>query len=277
MEVAVGVPLQETPAEAFEEEVRVRLLRGFHEALEGVYTGKVVVSGNMIEFYEYEHPVRPGKSPGRAKEAETEAAREKNRQVVLYRAREAIRRIVQANIGVYLDDSGRPYKPVFATFTFAENVTDLDQANEEWKRFIKRLCYALKGSKRRSLQYLVVPEFQKRGAVHYHVIFFNLPYLPANELARIWGQGFVKINALEDVAHVGAYVCKYLSKDQADSRLEGRKCYFTSRGLRRPVEYHKKSEIRAWATLVSDDAPSIVREWDSEHAGRVRYLQYNLR
>ncbi|MGM9458151.1 rolling circle replication-associated protein, partial [Lacticaseibacillus rhamnosus] len=73
-----------------------------------------------------------------------------------------VRRLVLANF-----DAGSK----FVTFTFAENVKDIDQANREWKKFVQRL-------RRRygDFKYLSVIEFQKRGAVHYHMIS-DLPYV----------------------------------------------------------------------------------------------------
>jgi hypothetical protein len=47
-----------------------------------------------------------------------------------------------------------------------------------------------------ALKYVSVVEFQKRGAVHYHAVFFNLPFIVNDELAAIWSHGFIKINAI---------------------------------------------------------------------------------
>lgn len=234
----------------------------------------------MLELYEYERPVLTGGTVcgRRGLGAVSEVAQRENRATVAFRARETIRRLVEANRGQYHDANGEVYKPVFATFTFAENVTDLDRANSDWTRFIKRLTYQVTGQKRATFKYLTVVEFQKRGAIHYHTIFFNLPFIPARELAAIWGQGFIKINAIDQVDHVGAYVCKYIGKGQGDDRLIGEKSYFTSRGLHHPVDVKEKDQVDAVAAaLLPGQTPSRERTWDSEHHGRVRYRQFNLR
>jgi len=86
-------------------------------------------------------------------------------------------------------------------------------------------------------------EFQKRGAVHFHCIFFNLhPDIEVSErktrfIANLWGHGFVDIERVRSARNVGAYVCKYLNKSADDERLRGKKFYSTTRNLFRPQTY----------------------------------------
>ena len=58
-------------------------------------------------------------------------------------------------------------------------------------------------------------EPQGRGAWHCHLIYiFNdlvkAPYISNKDLSDLWGYGFVKINKLDDVDNVGAYLTAYL-------------------------------------------------------------------
>ncbi len=146
---------------------------------------------------------------------QTGKRRKKNKEVNLMRARREIRNYINSNDGYY-----PPYKSTFLTLTFRENLTDIKKANNHFKKFILRLNYKT-GHK---IKYITVIEFQKRGAVHYHTIFFNLPF--RTDLQTIWGQGYIKIKALEKVDNVGAYICKYLQKEHYDDRLQGKKKYF---------------------------------------------------
>lgn len=57
----------------------------------------------------------------------------------------------------------------------------------------------------------------------------NLPYIAAKELENIWSNGFIKINAIDKVDNLGAYVIKYMTKDHADERLQGLKAYNCSK------------------------------------------------
>ena len=140
----------------------------------------------------------------------------------------------------------------------------------------RSLNYAMYGTKKANLRYSVVVEFQERGAVHYHIVFYNLPYLKSDKLAEIWGNGFVKINKIDDVDNVGAYVTKYMSKDLGDERLRGRKCYFNSRCLKQPVEITEKEKVEAVKAALPLDTLKYSAEFDNEYLGNIRYRQYNL-
>ena len=147
-------------------------------------------------------------------------------------------------------------------------------ANPIFTNYIKRLNYQTFGSKESVAKYVVVPEFQKRGAVHYHAVYFNLPPINSRkeyrtgEFAKLWGQGFVKSKKIAHIPNVGIYMTKYMTKDASDRRLVGRKKYFSSRGLRKPevitykhiagqmMEYltHHKP-IHSYTTQPSEEKP----------------------
>ena len=134
------------------------------------YNKKIVCSGDVYEVYEYEGTIVSGytltdhqKHSGRRGEA-GECDKLQNRLRVQQKAKRELKRLINANAGRW------PEKVKFLTLTFAENVTSLPRANAEWKKFRRRMEYKLGGK----MQYVVVPEFQDRGAVHYHMIC-NLP------------------------------------------------------------------------------------------------------
>ncbi|WP_052585065.1 rolling circle replication-associated protein [Anoxybacillus thermarum] len=247
-----------------------------------IYNAKVIVAGNVIELYEYEKEIRTGKDSymdkpvgrkGKRKEGlewideDMKATREKNRADALQRARKNLRRLINANVDAWAE------RVKFFTLTFKENVQDIKMANYEFKKFRQRLEYHLE----LKLKYVAVIEFQKRGAIHYHMVTFNMPYVPHADLERIWGHGFVKVNAIDEVDNVGAYVTKYMTKDNDDERLKGEKCYFSSRGLIKPAEeIIKKEDLNALREALS---PNKVYEntFDSEHLGLINYQQYNLK
>ncbi len=240
---------------------------------------RLIISGSIYEFYDYEKKQHKGyqlkkkcwRILGRASTADDEE-RIENRIKTLHRARSTLRRLINTNIGVFKDERGDPYKPKFATLTFAENITELKKANRYFENFIKRINYHV-GHK---LEYNGVPEFQKRGAVHYHVIFYNLPYIPAAKLAEIWGQGFIKINKIDDVDNVGAYVCKYLGKNVSDERLAGNKCYFSSRGLKKPEEIIEKTQVESVRSALPESSKTFENTFQNDYTGKVEYTQYNL-
>lgn len=189
-----------------------------------------------------------------------------NRGRVLARARRNLRRLINSN---FIKDRTK-----FITLTFAENITDIEIANNEFKKFIKRLNRYLKTN----VHYVCVPEFQKRGSVHYHLVAFNVPYIKNTKIREIWGNGFVRINRVDNVDNLGAYVCKYMSKsleDEKEDRLLGKKCYTSSRGLKKPLEVKEKDQVKSIADSLQGHIPNYENTFTNDY-NSINYKQYNL-
>lgn len=233
----------------------------------------------MVEHFWYERPVKVGRLGrgrslgGAGEEGEEEDKREAYRRLAVRRARSKLRRLVNANVGGWKDARGMEVPPKFVTLTYRENVMDIDYSNGEFTRFIKRLGRKM-GQK---LEYVAVIEFQERGAIHYHVLFFNLPYVPKEDLYEVWRNGFVQINRVDRIEDVGAYMVKYMGKGTADERLRGEKSYFCSRGLRKPLEVREVEVICRIMGMVGDLRRAYVREYYSEECGgRIKYTRIIL-
>lgn len=99
------------------------------------------------------------------------------------------------------------------TLTYAENMTDTVRLYRDNDKFMKRLRYKYKNIS--SIDYLNVIEPQERGAWHNHLLlrFNDLDkiYIPNDEMAKIWGHGFVTIRSLKEVDNIGAYLSAYLT------------------------------------------------------------------
>lgn len=131
----------------------------------------------------------------------------------------------------------------FITLTFAENITDINKANkcfQNWVDSVRRVSSDFK--------YIGVPEFQKRGAVHYHILT-NIPCnsdiipLQENETSKYdvkyWKHGFTSsydLTSADENFNVALYLLKYLYKD-LDNRLFGRTKVLKSRNLKKPNTY----------------------------------------
>lgn len=112
-----------------------------------------------------------------------------------------------------------PQKLRWVTLTYAENMQDLERLYRDFGSFVKRL-------RRRwgACEYIAVPEPQRRGAWHMHVILVyegRAPYMKNAELREVWGHGFVRVQSLADVDNVGAYLSAYLGDLEAE---DGEKC-----------------------------------------------------
>lgn len=208
---------------------------------------RLVVSGDSFELYQYARPFSYNWPPLRRSASADESASEtltgERRADNVASARRALRRLITANGDVGRDvrgTTGTPHMVKFITYTFARNVCDYAEAMSYWTQYARRLRERFGPQK-----YIAVIEFQKRGAVHYHVLHYSIPYIPGlkNIVADLWGQGFIKIKALKKIRSVAAYVSKYLRKAKIDGRLSQKKAFFCSRGLKRPVEYRNHEQV----------------------------------
>lgn len=238
---------------------------------------KIIISGDVVELYEYEKGYLKDYSQrkktggkGRKKDFKSNDYSD-NRKQVLQRASTNLRRVINSNAGMY----GKEFSSKFMTLTFDRHVTDIQEANYCFTKFIKRLNYKLFDTKKANLRYSAVIEFTENDRIHYHVIIYNMPYVPANELGMIWDNGFIKINRIDRVDNVGAYICKYMSKDNQDERLQGKKCYFNSRGLFKPIEITDKKRVET----LTDALPLVNLRYSSnfenEYLGKINYYQFN--
>ncbi len=219
------------------------------------YNKKIIETATTFEIYEYEKPVffqrkkecekdiQQNKNNLFDDELEKEKLKEKSNnyqaiqklQKYYENTRWEVARIVDTNF----DDNTK-----FITLTFKENIQDIKYSNNEFHKFIKRLNYKLYKTKKANLKYLAVWETQKRGAIHYHIIFFDLPYIKNKELREIWKHGFVKINKIDvdSKENRGRYVSKYFSKD-VNSKNYKEKSFFKSQNLKIPKITYERNYI----------------------------------
>lgn len=117
---------------------------------------------------------------------------------------------------------------VFLTLTYGQNYPKPKQAKVHlrtmWKR-IARLSPEASGIWRM--------EFQDRGAPHFHIILFNLPFISKEVVKTIWGEiigieywdtskeeaqePFTRIEAIRNPRKAMAYVSKYVAKRPDES------------------------------------------------------------
>lgn len=259
--------------------------------IERVYK-KIVYAGDVVEVYEYdkgylkgytltENEINNRKISNRtSSEGGLDADSSDSRERSLRRAKKNLKRLINANVGQY----GKEFTAKFLTLTFRDDVKDLDKANYEFEKFIKRLNYHCFGTKKANLKYTCVVEFHRSGVIHYHVIIYNMPYVKANDIANIWGNGFIKINKIDDVDNVGAYVSEYLGQAEKgqghgieDDRLQGKKSYFSSRGLFKPIEITDEKMVEQVVSALPKEYITYSATFENECLGNITYKQYNLK
>jgi len=239
-----------------------------------IYTEKIIISGNILEHYQYprsmfkDYKVIKKKKPKQEPEQLQIDFSIKNiskgkRNDNIARTRTKIKRLVNSN-----QDFDK-----FVTLTFAENLQDIKIANRHFNKFIMRLKYQYFDFK-----YISIIEFQKRGAVHYHFLS-NLPHVKNSILSDIWGHGFVKINKITHVTNLGAYICKYLGKDGNNEKMFRKKKYFYSKNLEQPDKFFDYKAIQNLKDFygLSSLKPTYKNTFNNKYTGDVEYRQFDLR
>lgn len=251
---------------------------------------KIISYGNTLEIYEYEKDIvrvvgrtrrNASASAGDGTmgaggedslpEGDSKVATGK-RSDNARRASVAFRRIVASNLG-------GSSLPLLITLTYRDNVTDLSLAYSDLTAFNQ----ALRRRFGKAFSYAVVPEFQKRGAVHFHALYWGLPadIFPLERenrtISKIWGKGFVFIKETDGRENLSFYLAKYFTKAYLDPRLKNQKSYVVSRNMKRPLiqkgpfiipvvleEYGVTSE------------PVVDRKYLTSWLGEARYRVYKL-
>ncbi len=248
---------------------------------------KIITYGNIIETYTYgrdlqipreiqrSHPRRAvrqsvdddGKTP--LSPSEFEGKRKDNAN----RAQLAFRRLTMANL------NGSEY-PLLVTCTYRDNQTDLRIGYRDFGAFIQALRYRYGAS----FRYIAVPEFQIRGAVHFHALFWGLPAClfdterTTRLVAGLWGHGFVYMKMTDGNERLSSYLAKYMAKSFVDHRLMNQKAYVCSRNLKRPQIQGGISNFGMDVLLEEFGAttPEIDKSYDTHWLGTARHRIYKL-
>ncbi len=105
------------------------------------------------------------------------------------------------------------------TLTYRENMMDIDRAWRDFKLFNQ----AMKRKFPNRWSYVVTPEFQKRGAIHFHLAVSG--FYHANTVRRIWqkvvGEGNIDITSPKKYGfnswnpkRIARYIGKYMTKNE---------------------------------------------------------------
>lgn len=245
---------------------------------------KAILYGEYLETYYYErNPVISERKGDRRKSGDGNSSvvndgvdsqqsvdKKARRSDSARRSELAFRRLLLCNLEY-------PTCPVLVTLTYAENVQDMRRARKDFVNFQKR-CSRIFG---RNFRYVVVPEFQKRGAIHFHALIWGIPTSVVRQeresrmVANIWGQGFVDLVITDGDAKLAFYLSKYLAKAHEDSRLYGVCAYTCSRNIERPQVVTHAQE---WALLETLELSTVdllrERHFETRMLGKGRFRLY---
>jgi hypothetical protein len=170
--------------------------------------------------------------------------------------------------------------PLLLSFTYSKNMTDITIGWKDYRKFIQRL----RNKFGKNFKYIAVPEFQKRGAVHFHVLFWGLPeeINPKDErinrtMAKVWGHGFVDVKNTDGHEKLSGYLAKYMAKAFTDKRLKNQKAYMPSKNVKRPVITRNALVLYELMENVGEnDLPVSDKEYNTQYLGKCRYRLYKI-
>ena len=231
---------------------------------------KIVQSGDLIEVYQYEHAPIPKKPTVKRSKRYKKYKSDRHIARAVFNFRRKARATVQLGI------------PHMLTLTMGD-IVDLATANKLYTQFGVRLR-KLYG---KDVAWIAVPEFQKRGAVHYHALIWNLPHdihiteRDTRGIQNLWGYGYVDVIATDGSPKLSGYLAKYMSKAMHDSRLFGKKAYSCSRNTLSSVSNNSQASVAFLKEEFGIDTPdstlhpSREREYDTKWLGKARYRAYD--
>lgn len=260
---------------------------------------KTIKTGNFIEVFSYERePVSVfrvgGRKSGTAPKSPYERERPKRRRSdSANRAKQSFWRIVRGGLS--------KGTPSLLTLT----MLDIVGIRDAYK------CYTSFGQKIRrtfgnGISWVGVPEFQKRGAVHFHILIWGLPdelscrlgasysdksgkrkrkHICATNvlcerntrrLAALWPWGWLDLVATDGNPRLAGYLSKYMTKALFDERLAGQKSYTRSRGMPSPQSFSKPVEVDVVFSEFLTPLPVVdfERSYGTMWLGRCDYKRY---
>lgn len=243
---------------------------------------KLILSGNTLELFETKLPFFYGYTDNRnitrTRCTDPEKIKE-NRKKSVWRAKGFIKRLVVCNFGNWFKPNGKPFEVFLMTHTFRANVIDIPWANKEITKYMKNFNYLCFGEKCSKLAYLTVLEFQERGAVHYHTVLFNMPYVKRlyDRAKKLWPhEGTVNFELKKDINQIKNYVAKYVTKSIEDERLRGVRSYFHSQNLLIPEIFRNQTFIESLQPEFPVEHKKFENEFKHEYYESMKYIKYEL-
>lgn len=183
----------------------------------------------------------------------------------------------------------------FITLTFKDNISDVSTANKKFRNYIDIIKRV-----KNDFKYIGIPEFQKRGAIHYHLLTniecdsIFIPRQPLKKLynpssktwkeleyynLKYWNNGFSSAEPMnKNCKKVVGYISKYMTKD-IDNRLFNRHRYFFSRNLNCPktnfIDLGNKRDNDFYKKIIQDKELIYQNEYINPYDNnKVSFLEF---
>lgn len=143
---------------------------------------------------------------------------------IFHFSRKSRKRLLELTARLDLNRVVGRFPAIFITLTYGQSFPSAKLAKTHLRAFLERLRRLAPASS--GIWRL---EFQERGAPHYHLIMFNLPYIDKYTIATMWAEiigqeyqdikppllpraPFTRIEAIRQPRKVMSYVAKYVAK-----------------------------------------------------------------
>ena len=161
------------------------------------------------------------------------------------------------------------------TLTFKENVKSIEDAWKRLEYFHKLMRFRYKDR----YQFVSVPEYQKRGAVHFHLAISG--FYSVRVVRHLWRKAAGSFGGNIDITdpkkfdkkswnprRIGQYISKYISK--TDSVAFNKKRYGASKNQPQPIKH------TGWLSPGVADPLYLLRELFAQYVGRAVKDEYEL-
>lgn len=237
---------------------------------------KVIQSGNLVEVFEYERYCLSRPRINKKKRlVDRTLFGFKTHKVYKHNVNRRLRsfqRLVQSNL-----DGSDCY---FLSLTVYKNVSVSD-GFIYFRQFGARLGRIFGNT----VRYVGVPEFQKRGVIHFHVLVWGLPNFIENErdnrfLQGLWQRGFLDCIKTDGNEKIVGYLSKYMRKVLYDERFFQKRGYLYSRSCMRSVSLQTTTSIdyalEAWGIDLSTTDALHEKEFRTQWLGAGRYRLFKV-
>jgi len=197
----------------------------------------------------------------------------------VYKTRSSIRRAKKQFFDIVNETAlSRKDLPFFLTLTYHDYSPAAPISTTEKHR--AKFFAKLKKLVGNDLTYVCVPEYQKRGYIHYHALVWGLPAVFHRErytrhLQRLWSRGYVDVSRTTYVSEgLAGYLAKYFTKSFVDSRFSNRRAYTSSYNVSRKTIFGTNQGDFFYPHIIKDSILINSTQYDTQYLGRVTHNKF---
>jgi len=227
---------------------------------------RIVQYGDITEIYEYENALSPRQKGKPRKKA--------RRSIKKYRSVRSCKRARFSFFRLVAENLKRKGSPAFLTLTMGNSDTDLSRGY----RYILDFKRNVKNKMGITISYIAVPEWQKKGRLHFHLLVWGLESVSQDSetnnrnIQRCYARGYVDFrHARDNSPKLATYLAKYMAKAYEDERLGGRRAYSSTRDIVKIRSYGSNS-LSLYTSMILPENSTTIRDvmYNVPYLGRCR-------